>query len=173
IAFLASFLILGLLARDFPLWHAPLVFAACLATQIACERILRRKPAGLLSPLITSLGLTLLLRAGAWWVPVLAGVLAIGSKFTLRVRGRHFFNPANFGLWCLMLITPRAPAARLLFAAIVASVAFALQLRFLQNPIVWALFYCAPLVPVLDALTSNEKKVTLPCALQSVVSSSP
>jgi Na+-transporting NADH:ubiquinone oxidoreductase subunit NqrB len=258
IAFLASFLILGLLARDFPLWHAPLVFAACLGTQLACERILRLKPAGLLSPLITSLGLTLLLRAGAWWVPVLAGVLAIGSKFTLRVRGRHFFNPANFGLCCLMLITPRAwcsptqwgegavlllwilvlgcavahrafrsdvslaflgcwmalraarvlylgqrlpvlmhqlasgslllftffmisdpkttprsAGARLLFAAIVASVAFALQLRFVQNPIVWALFFCAPLVPVLDALTSNEKKETLPCALQSVVSSSP
>src|SRR5947209_10328112 len=108
IAFLASFLTLGLLARDFPIWHAPLVFAACLGTQLACERFLKLKPAGLLSPLITCFGLTLLLRAGAWWVPVLAGVLAIGSKFTLRIRGRHFFNPANFGLSCVMLITPAA-----------------------------------------------------------------
>jgi Na+-transporting NADH:ubiquinone oxidoreductase subunit NqrB len=258
IAFLASFLTLGLAARDFPLWHAPLVFAACLGTQLAFERALQLKPAGLLSPLITSFGLTLLLRAGAWWVPALAGVLAIGSKFTLRVRGRHFFNPANFGLCCLMLLTPRAwcsptqwgegavlllwilalgcavahrafrsdvslaflaswtllraarvlylgqrpqvllhqlesgslllfaffmisdpkttprsRPARIAFAGVVAGAAFALQLRFIQNPIVWALFLCAPLVPVLDALISNETKETIPCAPQSVLSPSP
>src|SRR2546430_16777664 len=69
IAFLASFLTLGLTARDFPLWHAPLVFAACLGTQLMCEKVLRLPHAGLLSPIITSFGLTLLLRAGAWWVP--------------------------------------------------------------------------------------------------------
>src|SRR2546430_10307058 len=53
----------------FPLWHAPLVFAACLGTQLMCEKVLRLPHAGLLSPIITSFGLTLLLRAGAWWVP--------------------------------------------------------------------------------------------------------
>jgi Na+-transporting NADH:ubiquinone oxidoreductase subunit NqrB len=258
IIFLASFLTLGLAARDFPLWHAPLVFAACLGTQLACERALRLKPAGLLSPLITSFGLTLLLRADAVWVPALAGVLAIGSKFALRVRGRHFFNPANFGLCCVMLLTPRAwcsptqwgesavlllwilalgcavahrafrsdvsiaflaswtllkaarvlylgqrsavlwhqlesgslllfaffmisdpkttprsRPARLAFAAIVAGLAFALQLRFIQNPIIWALFLCAPLVPLLDRLTSNEQE-KVPCAPpQSLLSPSP
>jgi len=108
IAFLCSFLLLGLTARDFPIWHAPLVFAACLGTQLACERIMKLPHAGLLSPVITSFGLTLLLRAGAPWVPLLAGVLAIASKYTLRIRGRHFFNPANFGLCCLMLLTPSA-----------------------------------------------------------------
>src|SRR5205814_24823 len=84
IAFLCSFLLLGLTARDFPIWHAPLLFAACLGTQLACERLLNLPHAGLLSPIITSFGLTLLLRAGSWWVPPLAGVLAIGSKYALR-----------------------------------------------------------------------------------------
>src|SRR5207237_9578735 len=88
--------------------HAPMGFAACLGTQLMCEKVLRLPHAGLLSPIITSFGLTLLLRAGAWWVPPLAGVLAIGSKYTLRVNGRHFLNPANFGLCCLMLLTPLA-----------------------------------------------------------------
>jgi Na+-transporting NADH:ubiquinone oxidoreductase subunit NqrB len=248
IAFLVSFLGLGLLARDFPLWHAPLVLAACMGTQLACERALRLRPAGLLSPLITSLGLTLLLRAGAVWVPVLAGVLAIGSKYVLRVRGRHFFNPANFGLCCAMLAThqawcspaqwgesatlllwilalgcavahrafrsdvslaflgswialraarvlylgqrppvllhqlesgslllftffmisdpkttPRSRPARIAFAGAVAVTAFALQLRWIQNPIVWALFLCAPLTPLLDFIADKEKE-KLPCA---------
>jgi Na+-transporting NADH:ubiquinone oxidoreductase subunit NqrB len=108
IGFLASFLVVGLAARDFPVWHAPLVFTVAIATQIAFTRLLRLPDAGLLSPIITSSGLTLLLRADALWVPPLAAFLAIASKFTLRIRGRHFFNPANFGICALMLLTPRA-----------------------------------------------------------------
>src|SRR5262249_38045606 len=34
--------------------------------------------------------------------------IAIASKFTLRVRGRHLFNPANFAIGTLMLLTPHA-----------------------------------------------------------------
>jgi Na+-transporting NADH:ubiquinone oxidoreductase subunit NqrB len=247
IGFLCSFLLLGLTALDFPIWHAPLLFAACLGTQLACERLLQLPHAGLLSPIITSFGLTLLLRAGAWWVPPLAGILAIGSKYALRIRGRHFFNPANFGLCCLMLLTPgawcsptqwgesgllllwilalglavahrafradvslaflaswillrgarveylgqrpevllhqlasgslllftffmisdpkttpRARPARLVFAATVAGVAFFLSLRWVQNPIVWALFFCAPITPLLDFLTEQEKPACAP-----------
>ena len=246
IAFLFSFLLLGLTARDFPIWHAPLLFASCLGTQLACERLLKLPHAGPLSPIITSFGLTLLLRAGAFWVPPLAGVLAIGSKYALRIRGRHFFNPANFGLCCLMLLTPgawcspaqwgeggvlllwilalglavahrafrgdvslaflaswivlraarveylgqpfqvllhqlasgslllftffmisdpkttpRSRAARIAFAAIVATTAFILATRSVQNPIVWALFFCAPLTPLFDALT-EEKSACVP-----------
>jgi hypothetical protein len=108
IVFLATFLAVGLGARDFPIWHAPLIFAVALGTQIAFTRLLRLPDAGLLSPIITSCGLTLLLRADALWVPPLAAFLAIASKFTLRIRGRHFFNPANLGICALMLLTPRA-----------------------------------------------------------------
>src|SRR5437764_14824393 len=95
IAFLCSFLLLGLIARDFPIWHAPLLFAACLGTQLACERLLNLPHAGLLSPIITSFGLTLLLRAGSWWVPPLAGVPAIGSNSPPRIRGRPLLIPAT------------------------------------------------------------------------------
>ena len=108
IAFLASFLTVGLSARDFPLWHAPLIFATALGTQIAFTRLLRLPDAGLLSPIITSFGLTLLLRTDLLWVPPLAAFLAIASKFVLRIRGRHFLNPANFGLCACMLLTPHA-----------------------------------------------------------------
>src|SRR5438552_18211808 len=210
IAFLCSFLLLGLTARDAPTRHAPLPLAPCLGTQLACERLLNLPHAGLLSPIITSFGLTLLLRAGAWWVPPLAGALAIGSKYALRIRGRHFFNPANFGLCCLMLLTPRAWCSPtqwgesglfllwilalglavahrafradvslaflaswiLLRAAIVAAVAFMLSLRSIQNPIVWALFLCAPLTPLLDALTETKQEKPA-CAPQPALLPSP
>src|SRR5438067_11500620 len=100
IAFLCSFLLLGLTARDFPIWHAPLLFAACLGTQLACERLLNLPHAALLSPTITIFGLTLLLRSGYSWVLPLAAVLAFGSKDALCIRGRHFFNPTDVDLCC-------------------------------------------------------------------------
>ena len=54
------------------------------------------------SPLITGLSLSLLLRTHEPWVWVLAGLLAIGSKFLLRVRGKHLFNPAAFAIVVLL-----------------------------------------------------------------------
>ena len=68
--------------------------------------------------------------------------------------------------------TPRSRPARLAFAAIVAAVAFMLSLRSIQNPIVWALFLCAPLTPLLDALTETKQEKPA-CAPQPALSLSP
>jgi Na+-transporting NADH:ubiquinone oxidoreductase subunit NqrB len=38
----------------------------------------------------------------------LAALVAIGSKFLIRVRGKHVFNPANVALVTLMLVSDRA-----------------------------------------------------------------
>lgn len=62
----------------------------------------------LLSALITSLGLCLLLRADHYSTLVLASMLAISSKFVLRVRGKHIFNPANFGIIAALTLTQDA-----------------------------------------------------------------
>jgi len=61
-----------------------------------------------LSPLITSMSLTLLLRTDTMWLAAVAAALAIGSKFLLRYRGKHIFNPANFALVSLMLLSDHA-----------------------------------------------------------------
>jgi Na+-transporting NADH:ubiquinone oxidoreductase subunit NqrB len=108
IAFLATFLAVGLASRDFPLWHGPLLFAAALGTQLACTRILKLENVSVLSAVITACGLTLLLRSDVWWLPPLAAAFAIASKFTVRIRGRHFLNPANLGITAAMLVTPHA-----------------------------------------------------------------
>lgn len=39
-----------------------------------------------------------------WWVYVLAGALAIGSKYLIRLRGRHVFNPSNFALVAIFVV---------------------------------------------------------------------
>jgi Na+-transporting NADH:ubiquinone oxidoreductase subunit NqrB len=39
---------------------------------------------------------------------MLAGSLAISSKFLLQVEKKHFFNPANFGIIAALILTPDA-----------------------------------------------------------------
>jgi Na+-transporting NADH:ubiquinone oxidoreductase subunit NqrB len=60
------------------------------------------------SALITSLGLSLLLRADHYSTILLASTLAILSKFLLRFNDKHIFNPANFGIVAVLLLTPDA-----------------------------------------------------------------
>jgi len=57
------------------------------------------------SALITALGLGLLLRGNSCQTMILAGSLAIASKFLFRWRGKHFFNPANFGIIAALILT--------------------------------------------------------------------
>jgi Na+-transporting NADH:ubiquinone oxidoreductase subunit NqrB len=62
-------------------------------------------PSSLLSALITALGLSLLLRTDHYSTMMLAAIAAISSKFLLRFRGKHIFNPANFGIVAAITLT--------------------------------------------------------------------
>ena len=110
IAFLATFLVLGVavLGLQIEPWMPPLLLLSTCSLQWACERILGLPSSGYRSPLITGLGLSLLLRSDALWLPPLAAAIAIGSKFLIRVRGKHVFNPANLGLSGCILLTGHA-----------------------------------------------------------------
>jgi hypothetical protein len=65
-----------------------------------------RVPISYRSAIITALSLTLLLRAASLWVHPLAAIVAISSKFVIRWRGKHLFNPANFGVIFALSIVP-------------------------------------------------------------------
>jgi Na+-transporting NADH:ubiquinone oxidoreductase subunit NqrB len=98
--------------------------AASLVTQAVCAR-LAKTPLDLRSPIITGMSLSLLLRADAPWVHAVAGVIAISSKFLVRIDGRHVFNPAGFAMVVMLLlpagvwISPGQWGASLWFAALV------------------------------------------------------
>lgn len=99
IAALSILLLLGFTQFDFDIrwWHGPVAAGAALSAQALGSWASGRRfdP---LSALITALSLTLLLRTDdPRWV-ALAAFAAVGSKFVLRYRGRHLFNPANLGL---------------------------------------------------------------------------
>ncbi|AUB38835.1 Na+-transporting NADH:ubiqui oxidoreductase, subunit NqrB [Nostoc flagelliforme CCNUN1] len=60
------------------------------------------------SALITSLGLSLLLRADHWTTMVIAATSAIASKFLFKFGDKHFFNPGNFGIISALVLTSDA-----------------------------------------------------------------
>ena len=108
IAFLGSLLLAGACLRDFSLhpMQIALTFAAALGVQRGLDWLTRKPAPSLLSAAITALSLTLLLRADSLWALPAAAIFAIASKFVLRVRGRHLFNPANFGVGVALLTLP-------------------------------------------------------------------
>ena len=62
------------------------------------------------SPLITGLSLSLLLRTHDPLLWIAAALLAIGSKFVIRVRGKHLFNPAAFAIVTLLFASALSPS---------------------------------------------------------------
>lgn len=57
------------------------------------------------SPLITALGLSLLLRTDHITTMAFAASIAISSKFLLKTNNKHFFNPANLGIIAALTFT--------------------------------------------------------------------
>jgi Na+-translocating ferredoxin:NAD+ oxidoreductase RnfD subunit len=80
---------------------------SCLAAEYGLSLwLLGRRPRSLLSPYISGISLALLLKPahGLLWPFVVGGFLAIGSKYVLRYRGRHLWNPTNFAITVLLLV---------------------------------------------------------------------
>jgi Na+-transporting NADH:ubiquinone oxidoreductase subunit NqrB len=113
IVFLGTFLGLGIIARDWSI-KPELIFsliASCCLTQLiltSWSKPTENPFPALKSALITSLGLSLLLRADRVSTMVLAGTLAIASKFIFTIDKKHWFNPANFGIITALILTPDA-----------------------------------------------------------------
>jgi Na+-translocating ferredoxin:NAD+ oxidoreductase RnfD subunit len=85
-----------------------LALGVCLATEAVLSWFDRGKVVNLLSAYISGISLTLLIKpqGGALWPFVLGGVLAISSKYVLRYRGNHLWNPTNFAVAALLLLAP-------------------------------------------------------------------
>jgi Na+-transporting NADH:ubiquinone oxidoreductase subunit NqrB len=86
--------------------------ALALLTCTTAEALLswfdRGRVVNLQSAYISGISLTLLLKpqGGAVWPFVVGGVLAIASKYVLRYRDNHLWNPTNFAIVALLLLAP-------------------------------------------------------------------
>lgn len=113
IGFLGGLLLIGVLVRDFSLaWQqVALTFAAGLATQAFWLKALGLRQVGYLSALVTCLGTSILVRADSDCVHPLVAALALSAKFTVRIRGKHIYNPANLAVIIAIAALPGAWAS--------------------------------------------------------------
>jgi len=113
IVFLGTLLLFGALVRDFALdWRqVVLAFAAGLGAQAFWIRALGLKRVGYLSAVVTCLGTSILVRADSFWVHPLLAALAMSAKFTIRIRGKHLYNPANLAVMLAIIAVPGAWAS--------------------------------------------------------------
>jgi Na+-transporting NADH:ubiquinone oxidoreductase subunit NqrB len=107
ITVLTALLTFGLTQLQFEigLIQVAATLAAALTTQVVAARLVGLRDPSLPTAAISGLGLCLLLRTGSPAWAALAAAIAIGSKFALRVRGKHVFNPTNFAIVLLMAAT--------------------------------------------------------------------
>ena len=85
-----------------------------LGTALVAEIVLFKLHSGgfpnLLSAYISGNSVAILLKPSreVLWPFVVCSLLAIGSKYVLRYKGRHLWNPTNFSVCALLLLAPGA-----------------------------------------------------------------
>jgi Na+-transporting NADH:ubiquinone oxidoreductase subunit NqrB len=104
---LAALLVYGLVRLDFELGpgQVAVTIGLVLLTQWICTRVWRLPQFDPRSALISGLSLCLLLRTNSLLLATVAPVATIASKFLLRWNGKHLFNPTNFGLVAMILLS--------------------------------------------------------------------
>ena len=83
-----------------------LAIAAAITTELILGRIFLGKWLNLASAYITGISVGILVRSPAFWPYAIGAALAITSKYALRFRGRHLFNPSNFGISVILFLLP-------------------------------------------------------------------
>jgi enediyne biosynthesis protein E5 len=88
-----------------------IAIVASILTELVLGRIFIRKWPVLASAYITGISVGILVRSPAFWPYALCAVVSIMSKYVLRVKGRHIWNPSNFGISVLLFLAPETVAA--------------------------------------------------------------
>ncbi len=85
------------------------IVATAQLAQLAMSRIhaIRFDPR---SPLISSLSISILLNSQVLWIGALAATIMVLSKFMVRVKGSHVFNPANVAIITTIFLFPARAA---------------------------------------------------------------
>ena len=83
-----------------------LAIATAIVTELVVVRALYGKWPHLASAYVSGISVGILVRSPAFWPYALCAAISIISKYVLRIRGRHIWNPTNFGVVAMLLLAP-------------------------------------------------------------------
>jgi Na+-translocating ferredoxin:NAD+ oxidoreductase RnfD subunit len=83
-----------------------LAIGTAMAFELVLSKLVYRKFPVLASAYITGISVGILIRSPDYWPYALTSAIAITSKYVIRWRGRHLWNPSNFAICAMLLIAP-------------------------------------------------------------------
>lgn len=83
-----------------------LAIVTAIGLELILGRIFLGKWLNVASAYITGISVGILLRSPAFWPYAIAAALAITSKYVLRFKGRHLWNPSNLGISIVLFLLP-------------------------------------------------------------------
>jgi Na+-translocating ferredoxin:NAD+ oxidoreductase RnfD subunit len=88
-----------------------LAIVTAIAVELVLGQIFLRKWLHPASAYITGISVGILVRSPAFWPYALCSAISIMSKYVLRIKGRHLWNPSNFGISVLLFLAPETVAS--------------------------------------------------------------
>jgi hypothetical protein len=85
-----------------------LAIATAMLIELALGRLFYGKFPHLASSYISGISIGILIRSPAFWPYALCSAVSITSKYAIRWKGRHLWNPSNFAICTMLLLAPEA-----------------------------------------------------------------
>ena len=92
------------LLESFP--RTLLAIASALFVETVLSRMITGKFVNVASAYISGISTGILVRSPEYWPFALCSAIAITSKYVVRWRGRHLWNPTNFAICALLILAP-------------------------------------------------------------------
>jgi Na+-translocating ferredoxin:NAD+ oxidoreductase RnfD subunit len=87
-----------------------LAIVTSISMELVLGRIFFRKWLHPASAYITGISVGILVRSPAYWPYALCSAISITSKYVLRVKDRHIWNPSNFGISVMLFLAAETVA---------------------------------------------------------------
>lgn len=88
-----------------------LAIVTSIVLEMALGRLVYGKIPNLASAYISGISVGILIRSPEFWPYALTSAISIMSKYVLRWRGRHLWNPSNFAICAILLLAPEYVSA--------------------------------------------------------------
>jgi Na+-transporting NADH:ubiquinone oxidoreductase subunit NqrB len=87
-----------------------LAIVTSIGLELVLGRIFFHKWVHPASAYISGISVGILVRSPAFWPYALCSAISITSKYVLRVKGRHIWNPSNFGISVMLFLAAETVA---------------------------------------------------------------
>lgn len=92
-------------------WQTGLAIGTAIAAEAFLSRVLLGRWPKLASAYITGISVGILVRSPYFWPYALTSLTSILTKYAIRYKGRHIFNPSNFGVATTLFLAPMTVAS--------------------------------------------------------------